>query len=130
MIGTFSTIFSKYLSKLLSLTWVGSETFLLSLKTADTSHNGVCFYLYRCILFTFLTVQFMSDYPMNNIKLLPYIYSSSMVSFIYVDSFQASISNMYNTNMQVQKKYNIHNKIPVNPSAKLTQTMCVNPYIV
>ena len=32
--------------------------------------------------------------------------------------------------MQVQKKNNIHNNNPVNPSAKLTQIMCVNPDIV
>ena len=32
--------------------------------------------------------------------------------------------------MQVQKEYNIHNNIAVNPSEKLTQSMCVNPDIV
>ena len=49
-----------------------------------------------------------------------------MGSCISVDSYQASVSKKYNTNMQVQKKYNIHNNSPVIPSAKLTQTMCVN----
>ena len=34
------------------------------------------------------------------------------------------------TNMQAPKKYNIHNNNAVNLSAKLTQTMCVNPDIV
>ena len=32
--------------------------------------------------------------------------------------------------MQVQKNYKIHNNNPVHPSAKLTQTICVNPYIL
>ena len=53
-----------------------------------------------------------------------------MGSCISVDSYQASVSKKYNTNMQVQKKYNIHNNNPVKQSSKLTQTMCVNPGIV
>ena len=52
-----------------------------------------------------------------------------MGSCISIDSYQASVSKNYNTKMQVQKKYNIHNNNPVIPSAKLTQTMCVNTYI-
>ena len=63
---------------------------------------------------------------MNILKLLPYIYSSSMGSFISVDSYQTSVSTKYNTKIQAQKNYNIHNNNPVNPSAKLTQIMCVN----
>ena len=50
-----------------------------------------------------------------------------MGSCISVYSYHASVSKKYNTNMQVQKNYNIHNKNPVNPSSKLTQKMCVNP---
>ena len=53
-----------------------------------------------------------------------------MGSCIPIDSYQASVSTKYDTNMQVQKKYKIHNNNPVNSSEKLTQTMCVNPYIV
>ena len=49
-----------------------------------------------------------------------------MGSCISVYSYQAPVSKKYNTNMQVQKNYNIHNNNPVHPSAKLTQTMCVN----
>ena len=45
---------------------------------------------------------------------------------IPVHSYQYLIITKYNTKMQVQKKYNIHNNNPVIPSAKLTQTMCVN----
>ena len=74
--------------------------------------------------------NFLSNYPIKIIKLLPYIYSLSMGSCIYIDSCQASVSTKYNTKIQLQKKYNIHNNNPVNTSAKLTQTMCVNPYIV
>ena len=53
-----------------------------------------------------------------------------MGSCISFGSYQASVSTMYNTKMQVHKKYNIHNNNPVNTSAKLTQTMCVNLDIV
>ena len=53
-----------------------------------------------------------------------------MVSCIPVDLCQASVSTKYNTNIQVQKKYKVHNNNHVNPSAKITQTMCVIPYIV
>ena len=53
-----------------------------------------------------------------------------MGSCIPVDSNQSSVSTKYNTKMQLQKKLNIHNNNPINPSAKLTQTMCSNPYIV
>ena len=51
------------------------------------------------------------------------------IGLTHVDSYQASVSTNYNTKMQVQKHYKIHNKNPENPSANLTQTMCVNPYI-
>ena len=70
------------------------------------------------------------QYPMNIIKLLPYIYSSSIGSCIPVDSNQASVSTKYTTKMQVQKKYNIHNNNTVIPSEKLTQTIYVNPDVV
>ena len=57
--GHFSTIFSEYLSKLLSLKCFGSVNLFIAIKRADTSNNGVCFYLYSCILFTFHTVQLL-----------------------------------------------------------------------
>ena len=53
-----------------------------------------------------------------------------MGSCISVHSHKASVSTKYNTNMQAQKKYKIHNNNAVNPSAKLTQIMYLNPDIV
>ena len=35
------------------------------------------------------------------------------IGLTHVDSYQASVSKKYNTKMQVQKKYNIHNNNPV-----------------
>ena len=51
--------FSKYLSKLSLENGLALKTCILSLKTADTSRNGVCFYVYSSILITFTTVQFL-----------------------------------------------------------------------
>ena len=67
---------------------------------------------------------------MNILKLLPYKYSSSIGSCIPVASYHDSVITKYNTKMQVQTNYKIHNNKTVNSSEKLTQTMCVNPYIV
>ena len=53
-----------------------------------------------------------------------------MGSCIPVDLYKDSVNKHYNTKIQVQKMYKIHNNNPINPSAKLTQTICVNPYIV
>ena len=53
-----------------------------------------------------------------------------MGSCIHNDSYQDSVSTKYNTKIQVHKTYKIHNNNPIYPSAKLTLTMCVNPYIV
>ena len=77
------------------------------------------------------TVQFIVLLSYEHSKTADlYMYSSQMGSFIPVDSYQASVITKYNTKIQVQKKYNIHNNNPINPSAKLKQTMYVNPYIV
>ena len=67
---------------------------------------------------------------MNILKLLPYKYISSMGSCIPVDSYHDSVSKKYDTKMQVQKKYKIKYNNTVNPSAKLTQLIYVNPYIL
>ena len=72
----------------------------------------------------------LSHYPMNVLKLLPFKSISSMVSLLPVDSYHASVITKYKSNMQVQKQYKIHDNNTANPSAKLTETLCVNPYIV
>ena len=45
----------------------------------------------------------VSHYPMNILKLMSYLYSSSMGSFVPVDLYHATVSTKYIIKMQVQK---------------------------
>ena len=67
--------------------------------------------------------NFLSHYPINILKLMPYIYSSSMGAYIPVDSYQAVVSTKYNTNMQVLPLLTTQKSFPTGTSPS-TLSLC------
>ena len=65
-----------------------------------------------------------------NLSLVHCHLSGSVLEDAFVDSYKALVSAKHNTKIQVHKKYIINDTNQGNHSAKFTQNMCVNPYIL
>ena len=127
---TFCTVLSKCLPKLFLMNGLYLKTCLLKLKYLAPAIM-VYVFIYVVIYCSPSPIsKRLPRYPMHMLKLLTYKYITSMISCPPVDWYQASLITKYNTRMQVQKNYIIHNNNPGNTLKNLTQKMCVNPYIV